>query len=115
MENSHYRPAAHADNNHEKPARDYSKAVNDVAQRHKKAIFSEPAICRVECALIGGSVLVVLLGMDLVDCLRGDCGRVHVDDVQRSRWALLGGLSLWNLEVPDGWSTSGPGGTEKLV
>lgn len=77
----HQCPTAHADNNHEEPAGNGSETPDDVSKRLEKVILGEPAVCRVECALVGGLVLVRLLGVNLVDCLRGHGSRVHVDDV----------------------------------
>ena len=74
IQNLHHRPAGHADDNHEEPARNNAEAVNDVAQWYQKAILSEPAICWVEGTFIGGLVLVGLLGVYSVDAFRGHSG-----------------------------------------
>lgn len=67
-------------------------------------------------ALVGGHLLEVLLGVDLVEFLGSHGGGVHVDDVERSGQALLAlGLGLGHLVVENGRGAGGPGSAEDAL
>lgn len=65
--------------------------------------------------LVNGNILVSLLGVDLVDGVGGNGGRVQTDDVKRSLRALGSLLGLGDLEVPKARCASDPGRAENLV
>lgn len=113
---SHHGTAEETDTNHEHPARDGTESPDHVTHRDAELVLRNPAINGVESTLVGGELLVVLLGVNLVDSLGGDGGSVQVQVVERSGGALLAsGLLLGKLVVHDGGSAGRPGGAEHLV
>lgn len=64
---------------------------------------------------VGRGLLEMLLGMELVDRLGGNGGRVQVRGVKSSGSASLTQLGLGDLEVPDRGSACGPSSAENLV
>jgi len=112
----HHGTAEETDTNHEQPAGNSTKTPDDVAKRDVELVLSEPAVNGVERTLVDRSLLVSLLGVDLVDGLGGDGGGVQVDSAERSRSTLLaGGLLLGDLVVLHGGSAGGPSGAKDLV
>ena len=87
----HDSSAEEADTDHKQPARDDTESVENIGDRKAQAILSKEAVERVEDALVGGPLLPCLLGMDLVETLRSDGGRVQVAKVDRGGGTRLAG------------------------
>lgn len=114
--NLHKGTAEETDTDHERPAGDGTNAEDGVANGNVQAVLGEPAVGGVHGALVGGHFLKVLLGVDLVELIWGYGGGVHVDDVERSRQALLAlGLGLGHLEVEDGGGAGRPGRAKNAI
>lgn len=101
MENLHDRPAEEANTDHKEPAGNNAETKEDVTERNVQAVLSEPAIKRVEGALVGFLALPCLIGMDLVDDFRSNGRGVQVVEVDWSRGTGLAWNGNWNLEVPE--------------
>jgi len=110
----HESPAEDADGDHHEPAGDHAEGEDDISQRHVQSVLCKPAIRGVESALVARDLLVCLLGVDLVDGLRGNGGAVQVDDMQRSSGTRCLSLRLGNLEAPNRGRSGRPNGTEEL-
>ena len=104
-ENLHESPAHKANTNHKRPARDSAKTVDSVADRDIKSVLREPAIRRVQNAIVGRLTFVGLLVVDLEHDFWSYGCRVQVGGV-KGCWGAPFKLSLRNLEVPDGGSAS---------
>lgn len=107
---SHDGSAEETDTDHEHPARDSADTVDEVTERNVQVVLSEDTVGRVEEALVGRALSVLLLGVDLVQILSGNGGGIHVDKVEVGRETLFAlWLGLGNLEVVDGGRAGGPG------
>lgn len=111
----HNSPAEEADPDHDKPARDGTNGIEDITRGDEEAVLGEPAVGRVEGTRVRGDLLVLLLGVDLVDGIRGDIGRVQPHGVKIDDGMILSKARLGDFEVVDGRATSGPHGAEDLV
>lgn len=116
MVNLHNVTTEETNTNHERPAGDSADAEYRIAKGNDQAVLGEPAVGGVQGTLVGGLLLEVLLGVDLVEFLRCHGGGVHVDDVEGSGQALMAlGLGLGDLEVVDGGGAGGPGCAENAL
>lgn len=108
MKNSHYVPAEEADTNHGQPTGDHGEVVDNVTKGNVQATLSQETVEGVKPALVAILLLPGLFSMDVVDGLGCDGGEVQVLDVERYCGALLAGVHLGKVEMPDGWGCSGP-------
>jgi hypothetical protein len=95
--------------------RDQAESVDTVAQGNDESVLGDPTVHRVHGTLVSGNILVGLLGVDLVDGVGGNSGRVQADDVKRGLGALGSLLGLGDLEVPKARCAGDPGRAENLV
>lgn len=115
-EHLHHASADKADANHHNPARDKADVVDGIAKDNIETVLREPAVGRVEGALILDPVLPELLGVDLVDVLRSDGGDVEAGDVDLRLWlGEIGCGHLGEVEVPDSRGAGRPDGAEKRL
>lgn len=112
----HHGTAEETDADHEQPAGNSAEAPDDVSQRDIELVLGEQAVNGVERTLVRRNLLIGLLGVNLVDSLGSDGGRVEVDGAEGSESALLASrLFLGDLVVLHGWGAGGPGGAQNLV